>query len=382
MASFRKSLYVVGVISTLLSRTTHVIASPISGRGLEQKDIDLGLGLGINLGLDSGLGGILDFCKPPLVIIVIPYITVSLAVIESAGIHTIGAGEAAEVVTVDKPTTLRITKTGTNTASSLCSTETTFISTWSDSKGKPTTTTCRWSPNPPQTCIGSGTPTVTTTVPCTTSTTTTTISLPTTTSTTTLYSTLTTATTAPYTTTTATVTSPSCPAPSTPPLSCDQYGYLIQEATLYRVDLSTGINTVVRQSVGDGSSSNAIAYNVLDNYIYGYQSANATLVRIFSDGSSEVVTEAGAIPSVNVGDIDLNGRYWISSGGRGWWVLDLYPGSATYGQVLNSGTANTLGITVDDWVYLPNEGQYLWSVGRNSSSTGTSLIRFSMTTFE
>ncbi|RFU32987.1 hypothetical protein B7463_g3345, partial [Scytalidium lignicola] len=130
------------------------------------------------------------------------------------------------------------------------------------------------------------------------------------------------------TTTTTTTTSiiSSCPS-SAPTLSCDKYGYLIRDATLYRVDLSTGSNMAVKKSIGDGSSSNVLAHNSLDNYIYAYQTGNRSLLRVFSDDSSEQITEAAAPPHVNLGDIDLNGRYWIANNGWNWWQYDLYPGS-------------------------------------------------------
>ncbi|KAH8801368.1 hypothetical protein F5884DRAFT_512945 [Xylogone sp. PMI_703] len=365
MARLRTSIPIIGVLSTLLSQSTNVAASPVPDGGL---GIDLGLGL--DLGLDLGLlGGLLDFCIAPLVVEVIPYVTVTLTVIESAGLHFIEAGGHQEAVNFDKQTTLVSTEAGTRTTSSLCSTETTITSSWSSNGGKPTTATCRWSPHPPHNCVGSHTPTFSSTRPCQTSTTTTTASpCTTTTPVTTVTTTV---------TTTATVTNSACP---TAALSCDKYGYLIQHATLYRVDLSTGTETTVNANVGDGSNANAIAYNTLDNYLYAYQAAGTKLLRIFSDGSSEVVTEAASLGSVNIGDIDLNGRYWVSSGGASWWQLDLYPGSSTYGKVINSGTADHFGLHVDDWVYLPNEGQYLWSVAHNNTSGGTTLIRFSMTT--
>ncbi|KAH8807867.1 hypothetical protein F5884DRAFT_881405 [Xylogone sp. PMI_703] len=378
MAPVRRSLYRAGVASALLSQITNVAATPISDRG---QGLDLGLGLNLDPILDpilGLLGGILDFCEAPLVLEVIPYLTVTLTIVESAGLHVIGL-DSPETVKFDKPTTVTVTETATKTTSILCSTETTITSTWSSNGGKPTTATCRWSPNPPADCIGSGRPTFTTTSPCKTSTTTTTASscTPSTTTTTTTTAIPTTTTT---TSTTTSATASSCPAPSAPTLSCDQYGYLIQAATLYRADLSTGINTQVKKTVGDGTNANSIAYNVLDNYLYAYQQGKNSLLRISSDGSSEVVIQG--IPAGNLGDIDLNGRYWISSGGTKWWVLDLYPGSATYGQVLNSGTADTLGVTVADWVYLPNEGQYLYSVGQNSTTKAASMIRFSLTTFQ
>lgn len=340
MTYLLRLLSLVGLLSTALSPLTRVAASPVLERGQPQSQgggLDLDLGLGLDLDLDLNLGGIIDLCEPPIEVSVVTFLTVVLG----------------------------LTKTETTTTTYPCSTSTTFVSTWADSEGKHTAT-CRWAPNPPSTCVNPWPSTLPYTTVVTTTTTTTEISTTTATTTTTEIS-------------TTTVSTCSLPT-SSPTLSCDQYGYLIQDATLYRVDLSAGTNTVVKTAIGDGSNANAIGYNVLDNYLYGLQ--GSTLLRIFSDGSSQEVVQAGQLPTGNVGDIDLNGRYWLSSGGNTWSVYDLYPGSVTYGQRLNSGTAPVpKALTVADWVYLPNNGQYLWSVAVNSTSKGTSLIRFSLTTF-
>ncbi|KAH7222427.1 hypothetical protein BKA60DRAFT_539499 [Fusarium oxysporum] len=85
------------------------------------------------------------------------------------------------------------------------------------------------------------------------------------------------------------------PAPP-PAFSCDEGGYLIQVRTLYRLNLVTGVNSLVAQNVGPGAPSgttnggtiNPIGYNVLDNLIYGIvQVANSKsqVIRIGSTGS-------------------------------------------------------------------------------------------------
>ncbi|KAI1747506.1 hypothetical protein F4782DRAFT_421115 [Xylaria castorea] len=186
-------------------------------------------------------------------------------------------------------------------------------------------------------------------------------------------------TTVPTTTTvtaTATVT-----APCTPSLTCDKYGYLIQNVTLFQVDLSSGRFTQIANHLGDDTPINAIAYNTLDNLLYARQQGRSELIRIGSDGSTEVVTTFSDTASSNVGDIDTDGYYWYGTSGSTWHQLDLRPGSSTYGTLLSNGTADTLGLGIADWAYIPVGGPYLYSAARNPTSVGgTSLVRFSLDT--
>ncbi|KAJ8125849.1 hypothetical protein O1611_g7789 [Lasiodiplodia mahajangana] len=103
-------------------------------------------------------------------------------------------------------------------------------------------------------------------------------------------------------TATATVT-----APCTPSLSCDKYGYLIQNVTLFQVDLSTGEFSQIANHVGNDNDINAIAYNTLDNLLYARQGAE--IIRIGSDGTVEDVATSPSGSSGNVGDIDTDGYY-------------------------------------------------------------------------
>ncbi|GAM83803.1 hypothetical protein ANO11243_017930 [Dothideomycetidae sp. 11243] len=154
----------------------------------------------------------------------------------------------------------------------------------------------------------------------------------------------------------------------------------INATTLFRLNLTTGLTTTVTTSVGLTSSDsvNAIGYNVLDNFIYGIdQAANGTsyIVQIAANGASRSV---GVMPTPNavwnVGDIDTSGRYWVSVDGKRWAQIDMKPGSGTFGQVIQSGTAT--GAKVLDWSYLPSEGEYLWSI--LNSNTTTSLVRWDL----
>ncbi|KAK3385801.1 hypothetical protein B0H63DRAFT_523117 [Podospora didyma] len=68
------------------------------------------------------------------------------------------------------------------------------------------------------------------------------------------------------------------------------------------------------------------------------------LVRIAANGTLTVIHELGDDTGIqtagtNTGDVDTSGYYWLSAGGRKWWRIGLIPGSNSYGQVIQQGTA-------------------------------------------
>lgn len=113
---------------------------------------------------------------------------------------------------------------------------------------------------------------------------------------------------------TVTVSPTACPT-TPPPLTCDNYGYLIQYVSLYQVDLSTGDVSLVANNVSSDDTINTIGYNSLDNFIYGRGEPSNRLRRISSAGTSEAVTNLTSTESSFVGDIDSSGFYvsvWLA----------------------------------------------------------------------
>ncbi|KAL4729219.1 hypothetical protein ACLX1H_003630 [Fusarium chlamydosporum] len=167
-----------------------------------------------------------------------------------------------------------------------------------------------------------------------------------------------------------------------PQFSCDVYGYLMQKTALYRVDITSGKTTLIKSNVGAGGWINGIGYNRYDNYIYGmYQDDTGTqLIRIGGDGTSTMLTARTNDRNINMGDIDNQGRYWISNSGGAWWTIDLMPGSAKYGQIIMSGTATT-SLKAADWAFVPGGGDYMYAVMFDSNGVGSTLCRFSRTTY-
>ncbi|KAH8649377.1 hypothetical protein BX600DRAFT_442635 [Xylariales sp. PMI_506] len=190
------------------------------------------------------------------------------------------------------------------------------------------------------------------------------------------HSTTTSPTTTSTSSTSTTSSSTSTTSSAAPTISCDASGYLIQDTTLYKVDLSTGNVVTVAQTVGDGSAINAIGFNVLDNYIYGRNDENQ-LLRIAGDGSIQVVETLSTTFGANVGDVDTDGYYWYGSGGTTYAQVDLQPGSPTYGNVLASGSMDSMGFSIADWVYIPLDPDYLYTIAVNPAG-GSAMLKFSM----
>ncbi|KAF5563661.1 hypothetical protein FPHYL_5059 [Fusarium phyllophilum] len=186
-----------------------------------------------------------------------------------------------------------------------------------------------------------------------------------------------------------------------PTFDCDGFGYTVQSLlanTLTRVNLVTGQRTNIRTGIGPGGPINGIGFNRLDNYIYGFYQqplVNALLcgllgckrsglIRIAKDGRWEVLDLVIGTNAISMGDVDDQGRFWVSEGGGKWWCIDLRPTSSTFGKLLNSGTSATSLLSgVGDWAYVPGGGNYLYALQASVIENGllrTNIVRWSLTT--
>ncbi|KAL1865915.1 hypothetical protein Daus18300_007027 [Diaporthe australafricana] len=135
--------------------------------------------------------------------------------------------------------------------------------------------------------------------------------------------------------------------------------------------------------MGDGSAINAIGYNVADNFLYAAAITKApfNLLRISGSGDVTNLGSLNTTSAPNCGDVDENSQYWGSANGKEWTQVDLKPSSSTFGRTVIMGTAAPAQ-TIIDWAYVPNAGNYLWSLGFDSTSRGqgkvsnTFLLRF------
>ncbi|KAF3903687.1 Zonadhesin [Arthrobotrys entomopaga] len=174
-----------------------------------------------------------------------------------------------------------------------------------------------------------------------------------------------------------------------PLVPCSPEGYVIGNADFYSVDYLTGNLTMIASNINGGVLLNSVGYNVLDDYIYGTE-ATGNIVRVAFDGTTSVVNIGTKFPSHNLGDVDTDGQYWISSAGKNWSHIDLNPQSPTFGTLRATGfttSISSLGYGPGDWTYVPGAGQYMWAIVAPSGLTstggtpppGTAIARFSMT---
>ncbi|WP_439022816.1 DUF7507 domain-containing protein [Bacillus thuringiensis] len=148
------------------------------------------------------------------------------------------------------------------------------------------------------------------------------------------------------------------------------------------------INVITGQAINQGTVTpsvtvNAIGYNTLDNYIYGYDQTNDNIVRV--DDDKNVITLSPRPPGLptgdfNVGTFDLNGFLYITIFDTArFYVVDLRPNSATFMKLVNPATGYTeqtsnfgvaLSTTLDasDWVYNPTDN-FLYGI------TATGVMR-------
>ncbi len=178
------------------------------------------------------------------------------------------------------------------------------------------------------------------------------------------------------------------PAPAAAaPVPCSPYGYLFQTptpaaSTVSTVDIVTGEVTPVGETA---DSVNAVGYNRLDEYFYGYDLRTGDLVQI---GADYDLTPLGWTPPwdelpsfLNLGDVDDQGHLWLMHNvSQKWAEVDVNSGSPTFGEVLQFGQGQPLPETVygSDWSWIDGA---LYSVGRMSSSEAV-LLKFDPQTLE
>jgi hypothetical protein len=185
-----------------------------------------------------------------------------------------------------------------------------------------------------------------------------------------------------------------------PTFDCNGYGFVLSSLlsnTLTQVNLITGERVTIKSGVGPGGAINGIGFNPIDNYIYGFVTQpllknlvcgllgcpQSQLIRIAKNGNYEVLPLVISSNSISMGDVDNQGRLWVSEGGGKWWSIDLRRG-ANFGKLISSGTSNIDLISgVGDWAYVPGGGDYLYAVQASVIESGllrTNIVRWSLTT--
>jgi len=151
--------------------------------------------------------------------------------------------------------------------------------------------------------------------------------------------------------------------PSGPVWTCNKSGYLFQypgtgPATIYRVGLAGNLYKVHGTAA---DAVNAIGYDTLDNYMYGWDYTTGHLAGIARSGAlTQLGVPAGmsgadAASGFNVGDFNYSGDLYLMDSATGDWdEVTLVPGSPAYDTVAASGAVTTpAGVTAlpSDWAY-------------------------------
>jgi uncharacterized repeat protein (TIGR01451 family) len=171
---------------------------------------------------------------------------------------------------------------------------------------------------------------------------------------------------------------------------CDPRAFLFQSTPtdVFSIDLVTGASTQVGTDIAP-PNLNGVAYNPLDNYVYGVSNTpDATLGRVYRIGSDFSVQDLGlptGLPAAgyNIGEFDANGHYWVTTSADSTTVyeVDLKPGSSTYFRVVNSRALTMpagFSGTSADWAYNPVDG-FLYRTPLNTTTNRVHLFRYNRT---
>ncbi|KAK8025564.1 hypothetical protein PG990_003387 [Apiospora arundinis] len=178
---------------------------------------------------------------------------------------------------------------------------------------------------------------------------------------------------------TTTTVPPSGTAPGTvivqtplPTLDCDPSGYLIQNVSLYRVNITTGASTLIKEPRRRRCAGiNAMGYNVGDNFLYGAigQGASTNLIRIAATGDSTILGSLNVTVTLNAGDVDENNQYWATASGRQWIQRHGEPPVHADRLGVRAGGGNYLwGLAYNSGGLTPNVNTYLQRFDRNAKT--------------
>ena len=138
----------------------------------------------------------------------------------------------------------------------------------------------------------------------------------------------------------------------------------------YEINVVTG-ESVLKTALIPANYVNAIGYNPLDSYIYGYNQTTNSIVRV--DDSGNIITLKPNPPGLptngyTTGTFDTNGFLYIFvNDGTRFYTIDLRPNSATFMKLVNPtngyleqtsnfGVALNPAVNVSDWSYNPIDG--------------------------
>lgn len=166
------------------------------------------------------------------------------------------------------------------------------------------------------------------------------------------------------------------------PLVCNtqMIQFVGRPTSWYNINIVTG-QSILQGPLTPAHDVNAIGYNPLDNYIYGYDQTTNNLVRVDNNGALMQLLRPAGLPaeSYNVGAFDLKGflYLYINNSSR-FYTVDLRPNSVTFlklvnpaagyaEQTANFGTALSAAANISDWGFAQDGN--LYGVQRNGVLT-------------
>lgn len=141
--------------------------------------------------------------------------------------------------------------------------------------------------------------------------------------------------------------------------TCPSKAFLIQDTTakLYGVNLVSGENTLLSDSMNTSGKINGMGFNFHDNYLYGFGYEANNVVRIGDDYQAEALSVTG-LPNTTfyVGDISLseNAYYVYRKGGSyGLYKIPLDPADANYLEATEIIDGGSLSLNIYDLAFNP-----------------------------
>lgn len=177
-------------------------------------------------------------------------------------------------------------------------------------------------------------------------------------------------------------------AVSAPYPLCDTFGILFQypggtDTQVHHIDMVTGADTTPTGSPIANRTINAIGYNVKDNFVYGWDHTQETLVRIHNDHTAENLSISGYSHvgghQIIIGDVDDNGHYWfINSSNDNWYQVDLTAATPTLVTPPGSAAGPT-GTAGADWAWVPGTDNLYRTMDDGAGPNTVTLWAFNRT---
>ncbi|MEP0265042.1 T9SS type A sorting domain-containing protein [Dokdonia sp.] len=150
------------------------------------------------------------------------------------------------------------------------------------------------------------------------------------------------------------------------PFNCDYSAYLFQYNDVYAIDLASGNSYLAASDITEGNI-NAAGYNPTDGYIWGsLSSPSKSIVRIGKNFTTTTFY-VYELSSGNryIGDVSIDGVYYLKSGGTTYYKIDVHPESANYGGYISTESLSQ-GMSIHDWAFNAVDGN-LYTVEKNTN---------------